>query len=132
MVFKRSSKKARTSDQSQMAQPPPALTAEYLKAKVDRVLMLLDVSAQPNEVKTAWLTLLPHMTLEQVDRLTARLEEEIELALKEMKKHPEDEELILKLKVAKERYDAQIAGAQKNALAEIARIEENLSALPAQ
>lgn len=101
----------------------------YLKAKVDRTLFLLDASAMPEEVKTAWLTLLPHMTLEQVDRLTALLEEEITLAVAEAKKHPEDEEFILKLKVAKERYDVKVAQADKKALAALARIEQEINAL---
>ncbi|OGL64465.1 hypothetical protein A3B21_05280 [Candidatus Uhrbacteria bacterium RIFCSPLOWO2_01_FULL_47_24] len=116
-------------------QTPQQLTQNelaFLKAKVDRTIFLLDVSAMPNEVKTAWVTLLPHMTLEQVDRLTALLEEEIELTLKESKKYPEDEEFILKLKAAKERYDSTVAQADKKALAQLARIEEDINALAAQ
>ena|SRR3989338_1000132 len=98
----------------------------FLRAKVDRVISLLDASAMPQEVKTAWLTLLPHMTLEQVDRLTALVEEEIELALRGAKQRPEDEELVLKLKAAKDRYDAKIAAAEQRALAEIKHIEAQL------
>lgn len=88
--------------------------------------MLLDVSAQPVEVKTAWLTLLPHMTLAQVDRLIALLEQEFAMTLKAAKEQPEDEELILKLKAAKERYDSQIAAANQKALTALQKIEAQL------
>ena len=98
----------------------------YLKAKVDQVIFLLDASVMPFEVKTAWLTLLPHMTLEQVDRLTGFLQEEIDLAAKEAKKHPEDEELILKLQVAKERYAANMVAAEQKALMALQKIEAQL------
>lgn len=101
----------------------------FLKTKVDRTLFLLDASAMPSEVKTAWVTLLPHMTLDQVDRLAALIEEEITLALQEAKKHPEDEEFILKLKAAKERYDSKVAQADKKALATLTRIEQEINAL---
>lgn len=102
---------------------------EYLRVKVDKTLMLLDASAMPQEVKTAWVTLLPHMTLEQVDRLCALIEDEIEVTLKAMQERPEEEELILKLKAAKERYDAQVATADKHALVELSVIEEEINAL---
>lgn len=98
----------------------------FLKSKIDRTLMLLDVSAMPAEVKTAWVTLLPHMTLAQVDRLTALLEEELAMVLKESKQHPEDEELILKLKVAKERYDAQVVVTNQKALTALDNIAAQL------
>ncbi len=112
------------------SQPQPtAQELDYLRVKVDRTLFLLDASAMPPEVKTAWVTLLPHMTLEQVDRLCALVEQEIELTLKAMEKHPEDSELVLKLKAAKDRYDAQVAAADKHALAQIAAVEEEINAL---
>ena len=99
----------------------------YLKAKVDQVIFLLDASVMPFEVKTAWLTLLPHMTLEQVDRLTGFLQEEIDLAAKEAKKHPEDEELLLKMKAAKDRYDEKMAQADTRALTQLSAIEQQLT-----
>lgn len=101
----------------------------YLQTKVQRTLFLLDASAMPPEVKTAWVTLLPHMTLEQVDRLCALVEQELELTLKAMEKHPEDSELVLKLKAAKDRYDMQVAAADKHALAQIVAVEEEINAL---
>ncbi|MBI2552499.1 hypothetical protein HYW17_04345 [Candidatus Uhrbacteria bacterium] len=111
-------------------QTPQQLTQNelaFLKAKVDRVILLLDASVMPPEVKTAWLTLLPHMTLEQVDRLIALTEEEVELAFKAAKKHPEDEEFILKLKAAKNRYEAKVAEADKHALAQLQKINDALA-----
>ena len=112
--------------------PPPTSALNenelaFLKAKLDRVILLLDASVMPPEVKTAWLTLLPHMTIEQVDRLTELLEEEIALTLKAAKGYPEDEELALKLKAAKERYDDKIAAADKVAFAALKQIEDSLS-----
>lgn len=98
----------------------------YLKAKAERVIFLLDASAMPPEVKTSWLTLLPHMTLDQVDRLIAIVEQEIETTYQAAKQYPEDEELVLKLKAAKERYGAKVAEADKKALAALERIEDAL------
>lgn len=115
--------------------PVPAQLSQdelaFLRAKADRVILLLDTSVMPDEVKTSWLTLLPHMTLDQVDRLTSLLEEELALTLKYAKQRPEDEELVLKLKAAKERYDGSVAEADKRALLQIARIEEDLNAVTA-
>src|SRR3989338_6766655 len=108
--------------------PPPLTDNElgYLKTKADRVLFLLDISAMPDEVKTSWLTLLPEMTLDQVDRLATLLEEEILLAAAYSKQHPEDEELLLKLKLAKEHYDTQTAVADKKMFLALAQIETAL------
>jgi len=99
----------------------------YLKAKMDRVMLLLDASVMPDQNKTAWLTLLPSMNLNQIDRLIAFLEKELDMAMEEAKKHPEDEELIIKLKAAKERYDTQIAEADKKLDTALADIEEKIS-----
>lgn len=99
---------------------------EFLRTKVDKTLLLLDTSTMPAEVKTAWVTLLPRMTLEQVDRLCALVEEEIAIALKAMEAQPENDELFLKLKAAKELYDAQTVEINQNALAGLHKIEENI------
>ncbi|MDO8505789.1 MAG: hypothetical protein Q7S48_04405 [bacterium] len=105
----------------------PDINLEFLKSKVEQVLFLLDASAMGDEVKTAWITLLPEMTLAQVDRLTGLLDEELTLTLEYAKKHPEDEELILKVKAAKERYDGKIAEADSRALAQLTIIEEQIT-----
>ncbi|MBI4135419.1 hypothetical protein HY477_01660 [Candidatus Uhrbacteria bacterium] len=102
---------------------------EFLRAKVDKTLMLLDASAMPQEVKTAWVSLLPSMTLEQVDRLHALIEDEIEVTLKAMQERPEEEELVLKLKAVKDRYDAQVVSADKQASVQLAEIEDEINAL---
>ena len=113
--------------------PIPALPSvdqeiSYLKAKADRVIFLLDASAMPEEVKTAWLTLLPEMSLAQVDRLIGLLDEELEVTLKEAQAHPEDEEFILKLQAAKTRYDEKVAVADKQLLAQLSSIEAQVQA----
>lgn len=100
----------------------------YLRAKVDRVLLLLNASAQPPEVKTAWVTLLPHMTLSQVDQLTALLEAELETTLRAARQHPENDELILKLTAAKQKYEAAHSQANAAALATVQKIEQELQA----
>ncbi len=105
----------------------PDINLEFLKSKVEQVLFLLDASAMPDEVKTAWITLLPEMTLAQVDRLTGLLDEELTLTLEYAKKHPEDEELLLKMKAAKERYDEKISSADSRALTQLAKIEEQIT-----
>lgn len=115
--------------------PPVASSLDqevaYLKAKADRVIFLLDASAMPDEVKTAWLTLLPEMSLAQVDRLIALLDEELTITAKEAQKHPEDEEFILKLTAAKTRYDETIAASDKRVFAQLAQIEQELNTLGA-
>ena len=112
------------------AQPPQTSEADdiaYLKAKADRVLFLIAASVMPEEVKTACVTLLPYMSLDHVDRLISVLEEEITVALAYAKKHPEDEEFLLKLKAAKERYDSKVQVADRAALASLTRIESQLA-----
>lgn len=99
----------------------------YLKAKVDRLIFLLDASAMPGDVKTAWLTLLPEMNLDQIDRLAAVIEEELKTTLQQAEKQPEDEELLLKLKSAKERYADKIAAASKKVFAQIEKIEDSIA-----
>lgn len=125
MARKKKPTQSTASSQSQLSDTE----LEFLKAKVDKTLLLLDASAMPQEVKTAWLTLLPHMTLNQVDRLCALIEDEIEVTLKAMQERPEEEELILKLKAAQERYDAQVAAADKQAMVQLAEIEDEINAL---
>lgn len=105
----------------------PEINLAFLKSKVEQVLFLLDSSAMPEEVKTAWVTLLPQMSLAQVDRLVGLLEEELTLTLEYAKKHPEDEELLLKMKAAKDRYDEKLAAAENRALIGLAKIEEQLT-----
>ena len=105
----------------------PDINLAFLKSKVEQVLFLLDASAMPNDVKTAWVTLLPQMSLAQVDRLVGLLEEELTLTLEYAKKHPEDEELILKMKVAKERYDAKMTEADNRTLTQLSAIEQQLT-----
>lgn len=112
-----------TNNQSQLTNEERA----YLKAKMDRVMLLLDASIMPDVNKTAWLTLLPSMNLNQIDRLIDILEQELDKALEESKKHPEDEELIVKLKAAKERYDAQVATADKKLDVSLKDIEEKIA-----
>ncbi|MBI5221963.1 MAG: hypothetical protein HY980_00475, partial [Candidatus Magasanikbacteria bacterium] len=94
---------------------------------VDRLVFLLDASAMSIEVKTAWLTLLPEMNLDQIDRFTTVLEEELSTTLEQAKQQPEDEELLLKLKSAKERYEDKIAAANKKVFAQLGRIEEQVN-----
>ena len=112
------------------------INVEFIKSKVEQVLLLLDASAMPDDAKTAWLTLLPQMSLAQVDRLTGLLEEELTLTLEYAKKHPEDEELLLKMRAAKERYDEKLAETDNRALLQLAKIEEDLTqyaqGIPAQ
>ena len=100
---------------------------DYLKAKVNRLVFLLSASAMPVDVKTAWLTLLPEMNLDQIDRFTTVLEEELSATLEQAKKQPEDEELLLKLKSAKERYEDKIAAANKKVFAQLEMIEEQVA-----
>ena len=112
-----------------MANQTSQLTAEerdYLKAKADRLIMLLDASVMPEEVKTAWLTLLPEMNLDQIDRLIKLLEGELAAAIQGAKEQPENDELIVKLQEAKKRYDVVMAAADEQALAALSRIEEKL------
>lgn len=98
----------------------------YLKAKIDRLIFLLDLSATPADVKTAWLTLLPEMNLEQIDKLTGMLEQELQETLKAAKERTEDAELLLKLQNAKVRYDQKISAAQKKVMSELQKIETQL------
>ena len=88
------------------------------------MIFLLDASVMPQQVKTAWITLLPEMNLDQIDRLSALLEKEIEVAAEYAKKQPENDELIVKLKAAKERYDSNMAAADQQAMAALQSIEE--------
>lgn len=99
----------------------------FIRAKVDQVLLLLEASAMPEEVKTAWVTLLPQMSLAQVDRLVGLLEEELTLTLEYAKKHPEDEELLLKLQTVKDRYAAKAAETNSRALAQLSNMEAQLT-----
>ena len=98
----------------------------YLRAKADRLIMLLDASVMPEEVKTSWLTLLPEMNLDQVDRLIKLLEDELAAAIKGAKEQPENDEFIVKLQEAKKRYDKVVAAADEQALAALSRIEKKL------
>lgn len=113
--------------------PPPPNRSQftdeeyaYLKAKVDRLIFLLDASAMPQQVKTAWITLLPEMNLDQIDRLNALLEKEIEVAAEYAKQQPENDELVVKLKAAKERYDSKISTADQAAMTTLQDIEKQL------
>lgn len=98
----------------------------FIRAKVDQILLLLEASAMTEEVKTAWVTLLPQMSLAQVDRLVGLLEEELTLTLEYAKKHPEDEELLLKLKTVKDRYAVKAGETNSRALAQLSNIEAQL------
>ncbi|GEM_PF-5065202 len=112
----------------------PALSAtpqkdsqfDFLKIKASRVFFLLDLSPQPPEMKTAWVAMLPHMNLAQVDRLIELLEEEIELTLKHAAQHPEQEEFVLKLKSATERYNTAISAADKKTLGVLQSVEARI------
>ncbi len=105
---------------------PEDLSFDFLKVKASRVFFLLDLSPQPPEMKTAWVAMLPHMNLAQVDRLIELLEEEVELTLKHAAQHPEQEEFVLKLKSATERYNTAISAADKKTLMAFQKIGQAL------
>lgn len=107
---------------------PEDLSFAFLKVKADRVFFLLDLSSMPPEMKTAWVAMLPHMNLAQVDRLIELLQEEIEIALKAAAQYPEQEEFMVKLKAAKERYDFALATADAKTFATLQKIEHALPA----
>lgn len=105
---------------------------QYLKAKVDRLVYFLDASAMPLEVKSSWLTLLPDMTMDQIDLLTKMLEGEFEIAMKKAKKHSPEAELIVKLQSVKERYQKKMDAVGTKVLAELQKIEEEISKVEQQ
>lgn len=66
-----------------------------LSAKLKRVYVLLEASAMPDDVKVSWKSLLPEMTIAQVDRLIALLDQELTETLSAMKKDGQPEKEFL-------------------------------------
>ena len=78
-----------------------------LSAKLKRVYVLLEASAMPDDVKVSWKSLLPEMTIAQVDRLIALIDQELTETLSAMKKDGKPEKEFLAELVKIKRNDVR-------------------------
>lgn len=103
---------------------------QALEAKLKRVYTLLDASAMPDDVKISWKSLLPQMTLQQVDRLIALLEKELTETLAAMKKYGQPEkELLTELARIKKDEEKQRGALHKKTISQLDDLSQQLSDL---
>ena len=113
--------------------PPPALTAEeeeFLRKKYQAILKLFDVSVWPDETKRAWVKLLPHMNMGQLDRLEAMLAKDLHTVLEEALNHPEDQRLIGLLNDAKKFHEEEVNHINERAMKELEIMEREMEKGP--
>lgn len=101
-----------------------------LSAKLKRVYVLLEASAMSDDVKVSWKSLLPEMTIAQVDRLIALLDQELTETLSAMKKdgQPEKEFLTDLAKIKKDEKNQRDA-LHKKTLEKLNDLSKTLSEL---
>lgn len=85
-----------------------------------KLAFLLAAANMPEEAKTAWASLIPQMSLEQVERLAGILEKEVSGQSEEFM------ELRETLGKVKKKYEAQKQKAADDALQEFQSIEKQL------
>lgn len=99
-----------------------------LGAKLERLYLLLDASAMPDDVKVSWKSLLPEMTLTQIDTLIALLDQELSKTLYYMKKHGQPEkELLMELEKIEEDEEEQQDMLNKKTVIQLNDISKMLS-----
>ncbi len=111
----------------------PSLTPEQdelLERKFKHLMMLLNISSMPQDVKDSWVNLLPEMTLEQMNRLIQTLEQELHQALEYAQEHPEDQRLLDKLKEATQFHEEEQKNIETRTLAALQAIEDELPSSP--
>lgn len=101
-----------------------------LEAKLKRVYVLLEASAMPDDVKTSWKSLLPEMTIAQVDRLISLLDTELTETLSAMKKDGQAEkEFLADLAKIKKDEERQRDALHKKTLGKLNDLSKTLSEL---
>ena len=96
-------------------------TEETVKLLGQKLGFLLARSKMPGEVKLAWLSLLPEMSFEQIDRLTQILEDQIKI-----KANEEFEVTIKELTEIKKELDAKRDKINKTTIEKLSNIEKKL------
>ncbi len=112
--------------------PTDADIQDYLQHKYLHVMRLLNVSPFEDEQKRAWVEMLPMMSMEQVNRFIALLEQMLHTNLETSLKYPEDQRFIDKLKEAKQFHDEEVANIRKRALKQLQEIADELPNPPTQ
>lgn len=103
---------------------------KILETKLKRIYLLLEASAMPDDVKTSWKSLLPEMTIAQVDRLIALLDAELTETLSAMKEHGQPEkELLSAFEKIKKDEEKQRDALHKKTLGKLNDLSKKLSEL---
>ena len=103
---------------------------ESLERKFQHLMTLLSVSAMPEDIKEAWVAMLPEMKLAQVNRLIKILEQEAHRALEYAQDHPEDQRLLDKLKEARQFHEEEDKNIEARTMAALLAIEDELLSAP--
>ncbi|MBI5134881.1 hypothetical protein HZA86_01435 [Candidatus Uhrbacteria bacterium] len=107
-------------------QPTDADVQDYLQHKYLHVMRLLNVSPFEDDQKRAWVELLPLMTMEQLNRFIALLEQMLHTNLEESLKRPEDQRFIDQLKEATQFHDEEVANIRNRTLKGLQAIADEL------
>ena len=94
---------------------------DELKALGERLALLLAAAPFPEDVKEAWATLIPEMSLQQIDRLVNIIEREVAGELAE-----ELSGIRAQIQGISEKYESEDAKAALQATQELKKIEKEI------